>query len=111
MTKTPEVPNSPAELLLQQLQLEGQQEKQETLRGLNPDDLAEVLTSEEFGLKPTEMLELIQHLAQRLLNFHANVSAKLMDDNNDQFPGDSLFWLRDLTKLDIIVTLMREINN
>ena len=108
MTQTP---NSPAELLLQQLQLEGQENQEPTLKGLDPEELCEVLTSQEFGLKPTEMLELIQHLSQKLLNFHANVSAKLMDDNNDQFPGDSLFWLRDLTKLDIIVTLMKEINN
>ena len=110
MTTTP---NSPAELLLQQLQLEGQQEKEQVnpFQGLNPEELAEALTSKEFGLKPSEMLVLIQELSQRLLNFHMHVSAKLLEDNEGSLPTNQLFWLVDMTKLDTVVTLLKEVNN
>ena len=108
MTQTP---NSPAELLLQQIQLEGKEEQanRNPVRGLTPQQIVDFICSESSDLQPTQVIELSGILLQNLLNFHMNACAKVLEDNDGNLPSHEMFWLSDSMKLDQCVTLIKQV--
>ena len=89
-------PNSPAELL-------AMNEKQEPLTNV---ELVEQLCHHS-DLEPTDLVEVFQLLAQKLLNFHSNVAAHELKENEGSLPSDKLFWAIDATKMQIIVNIAK----
>ena len=92
-------PNSPSELLAMQ------QEKQEPLTNT---ELVEKLCHHS-DLQPTDLVEVFQLLAQKLLNFHSNVAAHELEENEGKMPSDKLFWVMDATKMQVIVNIAKSL--
>ena len=89
-------PNSPAELL-------AMNEKQEPLTNV---ELVEQLCHHS-DLQPTDLVEVFQLLAHKLLNFHSNVAAHEATENNNSLPAGKLFWVVDATKMRIICDIAK----
>ena len=96
MTATP---NTPAEL--QRLN-----QKEVFAEGLTNVELVEKLCHHS-NLQPSDLVEVYQLLTEKLLNFHANVSAHVLEENEGVCPQDKLFWVMDATKLQVISNLVK----
>lgn len=98
MTTTPNTPQELLEL----------NQKQVFAEGLTNVELVERICHHS-NLQPTDVVEVTKLLVDKLLTFHQNVTAEVFTENDNSLPADKMFWLQDVTKLQVVKSLLRNI--
>ena len=98
MTATP---NTPAELA-------ALNQKEVFAEGLTNVEVVEKLCFHS-DRQPTDIVEITKLLVDKLLTFHANVSADIATENGANIPADKVFWVQDITRLQTVKFLMKNI--
>ena len=99
MTQT--TPQTPQELL-------ELNQKEVFAKGLTNVELVEKVCHHS-DLKPTDIVEITKLLVDKLLMFHENVTVDIANDNNEAVPAHELFWVQDITRLQTVKFLMKNI--
>ena len=90
-------PNSPQELL-----------DMNTKEKLTNVEVVEKLVHHS-DMEPSDLVEVLQILTQKLLTFHANVAGAELKENDGSLPADKLFWVMDATKLQVVAHLVKDL--
>ena len=98
MTATPSTPQELLEL----------NQKQVFAEGLTNVEIVEKLCHHS-NLQPTDVVEVTRLLVDKLLNFHANVSADIATEAGGNIPADKVFWVQDITRLQTCKFLLKNI--
>ena len=98
MTATP---NTPAELA-------ALNKKEVFAEGLTNVELVEKVCFHS-DRQPTDIVEITKLLVEKLITFHANVSADIATENGGSIPADKVFWVQDISRLQAVRFLMKNI--
>ena len=98
MTTTPSTPQELLEL----------NQKEVFAEGLTNVEVVEKLCFHS-DRQPTDIVEMTKLLVEKLLTFHANVSADIATEAGGNIPADKVFWVQDVTRLQTVKFLMKNI--